>query len=433
MTAGRRGLIGLLLSETVSLTGTRLSMIALPWFVLTSTGSATSTGLVAACEAATYVVSKLLGGPLVDRIGPRRISVLADCASTFTVAAVPLFHALGALPFGVLLLLVGLTGMVRGPGDNAKRALVPDVADDARVPLERATGLSGTIDRLADTAGPALAGVVVAGLGPLTALAMDAGSFAVAAVIIGLTAPRHWQPDPSEDRYLARLRAGIAFVRREPLLRLIVTVVAVTNLVDAALISVLLPVWAKDTGGGPLAIGALSAAFGITQMLGSITAATIGQRLPRRATFLIGFLIAGAPRFAILALGAPVSLAVTVWALSGCSGGFLNPILQATMFERIPRAMLGRVTAVVSSLTFAGTPLAGPLAAGLLTLIGLTPALLLSAGVYLAATTLPALRPQWREMDTRQPRQQGAWSATRSGGGTGMSELIGPEPADDPS
>jgi MFS family permease len=433
VTAHRRGLIGLLSSEAVSLTGTRLSMIALPWFVLTSTGSATSTGLVAACEMGPYVVSKALGGPLVDRIGPRRISVLADSASTFTVAAVPLFHALAALPFSVLLVLVGFTGVVRGPGDNAKRALVPDVAGDAGVPLARATGLSGTIDRLADTAGPALAGVVVAGLGPLTALAMDAASFAIAAVVISLTAPRHGQPGPSEDRYLTRLRAGIAFVHRESLLRLMVVVVAVTNLVDAAMTSVLLPVWAKDTSSGPLAIGALSAAVGITQMLGSITAATIGHRLPRRATFFVGFLIAGAPRFAILAFSAPLWLAVTVWALAGCGGGLINPILQATMFERIPRAMLGRVTAVVSSLGWVGIPLAGPLAAGLLTLTGLTPAFLLSAGVYLAVTTLPALRPEWRGMNTQNPQQQAAESTTHSDGGTGASGLIEPEPTDNSS
>jgi len=53
----RGGLIGLLCSQAVSLTGTRVSMIAVPWFVLTSTGSATNTGLVAACEMAPYVLS----------------------------------------------------------------------------------------------------------------------------------------------------------------------------------------------------------------------------------------------------------------------------------------------------------------------------------------------------------------------------------------
>lgn len=399
MKARRRGLIGLLIAEAMSLTGTRLSMIALPWFVLVSTGSATRTGLVAACEMAPYVISKALGGPLVDRLGPRRISVVADIASALAVGAVPLLHAVGALHFGVLLLLVALTGVVRGPGDTAKRVLVPDVADAARMPLERATGLSGTIERLADTVGPALAGVLVAWLGPLTAIALDAGSFAVAAVVISVTAPRHRPADVSEDGYVTRLRAGLAFVRREPLLRTIIGMIAVTNLVDAALFSVLLPVWAKETGGGPVALGMLSAAYGVTSMFGSTVAAAIGHRMPRRATYLIGFIVAGAPRVAVLALGAPLWLVVVVWAVSGFGGGVLNPIIYALMFERTPRPMFGRVAAVSGSLAWAGIPLAGPLAAGLLALTGLAPALLLSAVVYLIATTLPALRPAWRDMD----------------------------------
>lgn len=416
MRVRRRGLLGLLLSHAVSLTGTRVSMIALPWFVLTSTGSATNTGMVAACEMAPYVLSKILGGPVVDRVGPRRVSVLADSASVLAVGAVPLLHATGALSFDGLLALVGLTGAVRGPGDNAKRVLAVPLAEQAGVPLERATGLSGTVERLADTAGPALAGVIVAALGPLPALAIDAGSFAVAAVLIGFTCSRDRQPDAGDQPYLTRLRAGMGFLHREPLLRAIVGVVAVTNLVDAALTSVLLPVWAQQTGGGPVALGAVTAALGMTEMLGSATAATIGHRLPRRTAYVISSLVSGAPRLVILAFSAPLWLVVTVWAASGFGGGFLNPILSATMFERIPRPLLGRVTATASSLAWVGMPVAGPLAAGLLALTGLTPAVLLAALVYLVATTVPAFRPEWHDMDSRQasPSQHGGHPSGRS-------------------
>jgi len=56
----RKPLLGWLTAEAVSLTGTRVSMVAIPWFVLTTTGSATQTGLVAFAEMAPYVVATAL-------------------------------------------------------------------------------------------------------------------------------------------------------------------------------------------------------------------------------------------------------------------------------------------------------------------------------------------------------------------------------------
>jgi len=68
----RKPLYGWLTAEAISLTGTRISMIALPWFVLTTTGSATRTGLVALAEMTPMVILKVLGGPIIDRLGARR-------------------------------------------------------------------------------------------------------------------------------------------------------------------------------------------------------------------------------------------------------------------------------------------------------------------------------------------------------------------------
>ncbi|MQA97654.1 MAG: hypothetical protein GEV11_24645, partial [Streptosporangiales bacterium] len=65
----------------VSITATRISTIALPWFVLVTTGSAARTGLVVACELAPYVLVKAFSGPLVDRVGPRSVSWVSDLLS----------------------------------------------------------------------------------------------------------------------------------------------------------------------------------------------------------------------------------------------------------------------------------------------------------------------------------------------------------------
>ena len=91
----RLPLYGWLVADAVSLTGTRVSMIAIPWFVLTTTGSATLTGVVAFAEMAPLVLLKALAGPLVDRVGARRVAIGADLGSVLVVGLVPLLHTLG--------------------------------------------------------------------------------------------------------------------------------------------------------------------------------------------------------------------------------------------------------------------------------------------------------------------------------------------------
>ncbi|MFL6003205.1 MAG: MFS transporter, partial [Nocardioides sp.] len=93
----RTPLYGWLTSEAISITGTRVSMIALPWFVLTTTGSASKTGLVALAEMLPLVILKVLGGPIIDRIGARRVSITCDLLSVLVVGSIPLLYQSGHL------------------------------------------------------------------------------------------------------------------------------------------------------------------------------------------------------------------------------------------------------------------------------------------------------------------------------------------------
>ncbi len=174
----------------VSLTGTRISLVALPWFVLVTTGSATRTGLVTFREMAPHVLAKAFTGPLVDRIGPWAVSWTTDLASAAAAGAIPLLHTLDLLSFPVLLGLVAVIGAARGPGDLAKEVMVPEAAERGGIPLERATGLSGVVERLASTVGPAAGGALVALLGPLPGLVLDAACFALGSVIVAVALPR---------------------------------------------------------------------------------------------------------------------------------------------------------------------------------------------------------------------------------------------------
>jgi len=411
MTGGSlRPLGGVLAAMAMSLTGTRVSVIALPWFALVSTGSPVQTGVVAFCEMAPYVLVKALTGPLVDRVGPRRISWITDVVSAAGAGSVVALHAAGLLPFWALLALVAVIGAARGPGDLAKEIMVPEAAERAGMPLERATGLTGVTERLAGTVGPAAGGALVAALGPLAGLGVSAVCFALGSVVVAWALPAGvgrgvvtvGEDDPAG--YWRRFAQGYHFLRAEPLLLALIVMIGITNLLDAAFIAVLVPVWGAESGHGPAVIGLNASVMGLAAVGGSLVAAALAHRMPRRVVFFVAFLFAGAPRFLILAVDAPVWAMVAVFAVSGFSGGFLNPILAAVSFERVPRRLLGRVNALGDSVAHAGIPLGGLLAGLAVASAGLAPVLVACGTAYFLATQLTGLRPEWREMDRLRGR-----------------------------
>lgn len=409
-------LYGWLTAEAVSLLGTRVSMIAIPWLVLTTTGSPTRTGLVAFAEITPMVVLKAFGGPLVDRVGPRRMAITVDALSFVAVGLIPLLHHSGALTFPLLLGLVAVAGALRGPGDAATTALIPALVERAGVPYERATGLESAIERGATMIGAAIAGGLVATIGAANAVAVDALSFAVCALLLLVTTrsleergldrlDRREAPDRREERptsYAGELRDGWDFLRRDTVLMSLCVMVAVTNLLDLAWSAVLLPVWAHDSGAGVGAVALVFSVWGGASMLGSVVAAAYGTRLPRFLTYLVAFLITGLPRFVLFAIGVPLWAIIAMCLVGGFSSGFLNPVLGAVQFERIPREMIGRVTALSSALCWSLMPLGGVLGGVLVSGIGLSPALLVIGGAYFATTMAPALLPSFRGMNRQQ-------------------------------
>ncbi|WP_193581922.1 MFS transporter [Streptomyces mobaraensis] len=416
---GRRPLVGVLASTAVALTATRVSAIALPWFVLVTTGSATRTGLVAFCELAPYVVVKALTGPLVDRVGPRVVCWTADTLSATAAALIPLCHTLGVLRFWPLLVLVAVIGAVRGPGDLARDVMLPEAADRGGLRLERATGLAGVVEQLAATAGPAAGGALVALAGPLPALLATAACFALGSVIIGLVLPPGMgrpaasggtggtDGNPEPDGYGRRLREGFAFLRGDPLLRAICAVVGVGNFLGAAFAQVLVPLWARDSGGGPVVIGLVNGLFGATAVLGGLTAAAVAHRLRRRLVFFTGYLLSDTPRYLVLALDAPLWLVAVVFATGGLGAGFLNPILSAISYERLPRHLIGRVRALTAAVAWAGIPFGGLAAGALIAAAGLTPTLLAAGAAHLTVVITGGTRGAWREGQEGEEGQEG--------------------------
>lgn len=151
-------MFSLLGANGVSQIGNMALIVAGPWFVLETTGSAALTGVVGAALAIGAVIPPVLGGPLVDWMGFKRGSVLPDLISSASVGAIPLLYMFGRLQFWHLVLLVFVLAGMNALGDAARLSLVPDLARRAGMSAEAANGADRAVVRLGSFLGPLLGG-----------------------------------------------------------------------------------------------------------------------------------------------------------------------------------------------------------------------------------------------------------------------------------
>ena len=396
---GRRPLLGLLSANAVSITGNVLTVLAVPWFVLQTTGSATKTGLAAAASSLPIMLSAAFSGTLADRMGHRRASIVSDLVSAVIVLLVPVLHATVGIEFWQLLALVFLRSLFATPGETARGAMLPRLAERTGVPLERATSGYDAVARGARMLGAPLAGVLIATMGAPNLLVLDAATYVLSAVLVARFVPDPRVVERERSPFLADLRAGMGYIRRSPLIRNVVLLCMVTNMFDAGMGSVLMPIHAQDVLGSSRALGAIAGISGGAAVAGALAFGAWGERWRRRPTFVVAYVLCGAPRFAVLALEAPLWLILATFAVSGAAAGPLNPIMDTAMMERMPEEMRARVFGVVYAGCTAAMPVGALVAGTLVESIGLRDALWAFGGLYLLTTLAPAMFRSWTGLE----------------------------------
>lgn len=398
----RTPLYALFVADAISVSGNMIALVAVPWFVLQETGSAAFTGLAGFFTFLPVVLAALFGGVVVDRLGFRTTSVVADIASAAAVTAIPALHLTVGIELWQLFALVFLGALLDAPGATARRALLPDLVELAEMPMERATSISQAIRQGSFLVGGPVGGLLVATIGAPNTLWVDTASFLVSAALIGLLAPVAVTAARVETTgYFADLAEGLRFVWRDRLIRAIVLTVLLTNFLDAPLSPVILPVFVDQEFGSAEYLGLLLGVFGAAAIVGAAAFGAIGHRLPRRRTFVIAFLACAIP---YLALATTPTLAVTlvIAAVFGICGAPLNPILATVGYERIPAELRGRVLGTATAVAYAAIPLGILIGGVLLETIGIGTTLLVIGLCYLAVTAYGFFNPAFREMDDRR-------------------------------
>jgi MFS family permease len=402
----RRPLYFLFTAAGISQVGNAMTIVAGPWFVLQTTGSAAKTGLVGAAFA-LGLLTPILGGPLVDRLGFRQGSVLADLVSAATVAAIPALHLAGVLEYWHIVVLVFVLTSVNSQGDTARLALVPALAGLAHMPFERANARDRAIVRLGSVLGPFLAGGLIAAIGAANVLFVDAGTFSISALLVAAGVPRSLtarERQPAEGgprRYFAELADGLRFVRSKRFLLSMMLVTTIGNFFDQPLLTVVAPVYAKEIYGSPATFGALVGSFGGGAFAGSLLYGSVRSTWPRRRMFLTCYVVGAALIYGTLALSPPIAVAIVAAIAAGLAFGPVNPIFATVTQENTPQDMLGRVFGALTAIGQAAIPIGALVAGAAVQGAGLIATIVGMGAVYVLVMIGMFFNPALRGMDVR--------------------------------
>ncbi len=391
------GLVALLATRGVSLLGGQVSSIAIPWLVLTSTGDPLQMGLVIAARMVPYLLSGLFGTPLADRIGIRRSTIIADVVAMLSVATIAAVPNIG---IAMIMVMVAISGAVRGVGDRTEAVLLRPMVEAAGMNLPRMTAVYSGIGSTTTVLGAPASGVLVAWIGAQQALWVTAVCVGLCVPIIALFVrpPDDLMPDRRvTEPYLVAVRGGAQHLLKDRLLMVMLGMTFLTNAVNQALGALFIPLWVDQMLGNPAAVGVVYGASAAGAVIGNLIFIALAPRLPRFVTFALCLTVSGVPRLLVLALSEELPLVLAVSFISGIAVSGVNPILGILLYERVPNELQTRVFGLVTTITYTGFPIGGVLGGLAVTGFGLSGALFIGAGIYLVATVVPMFRARAAE------------------------------------
>ncbi|WP_052129064.1 MFS transporter [Clavibacter michiganensis] len=377
-------------SRGVSWAGNALTAVALPVLVFTTTGDAALLGLVAMMEALPYLLLALPVGALVDGWDARRTMLVTTWLSAAATASVPV-AALADTPHPAL--LVGVAAAVSSLFvffDAASFSAVPALVGRDRVGA--ATTRMTTVYTVIGIAGPLAGAAAVSGLGAPAVLALDAASYAVAALLLVRV---RWTPVPRPVAPIRRrigreVVEGLAHIRRTPLVRDLTLVGAGSSLTGGAVTGTLVVMVARgleEPADGP-ALGILAAAAACGTLVASRALGPVQRRVGVGAIAIGGLALQAALTAAWASVGSLVVavLVLAAWQAAASTVSISGIVVRQTV---TPAHLQGRVNTTARMIAWGGQPVGAGLGGLLAASVGIRAAILVT-GVGVVASLVGA-------------------------------------------
>ncbi len=371
----------------VSFLGLWMHRVAQSWLVLELTDSAFYVGLVDALGWLPVLFFSLYAGALADRVPKRRMLLITQVAATLFALALAAFVLAGQVTIWHVVVLAALLGTAFAFDIPARQSFVAEMV--GREDLTNAVALNASAFNGTRVVGPAIAGVLIAAVGVGVCFLINGLSYLpVVAALLVMRVPPQRQTAGRASAW-ADIREGLRYILSEGRIRALIVNIAVVSIFGLPVL-VLMPVVARDVLGlGAVEFGWMMSAVGVGAVIGALSLAVIGHRLPRGrvlslASFVYGVLIV------LFALTRSLPLVLGLLTLLGCAiittAALTNTLLQTIA----PDELRGRVISLYA-LAFVGISPFGALLAGWVAERYSTPAALVIGGSVCAVGTAVGL------------------------------------------
>jgi len=355
-----RSLAAVMAAELVSLTGAAMTFVALPWFVLVTTGSTARMGWVLAAELLPVGVFGIPCGAIVARLGAKRTMNIADAARAPLVALIPILHWTGHLSFPLLLGITFASGCFLAPYYASSRLILPEVVGDDEQVVAQGSAFVQAVTQLTQLGGPIIGGLLIAWIGAPKVLLIDAATYAFSFVVI-FTFVRAGKRVAQDDSSRGLL-AGVRYLVHDRLLGPTLAAAAVVNFVAQGLVATLPVLVFRRYGADAKVVGFLFAAFGGGALAGSILASQIVRKIPLLRLAAVAIVAMALPLW-LLIVSMPWWTVIVVIGAFGACAPLVNAPMIAVLTVRTPVALRPKVMTAVMTISGIFGPL-GFLATG---------------------------------------------------------------------
>jgi MFS family permease len=347
-----RSLAGLVTAELVSLTGSSMTFVALPWFVLATTGSTAKMGWVLAAEMLPIGLFGIPAGTVIAKLGAKTTMLISDAARGPLLLVIPILHRTGHLSFPALLATTFAIGVFAAPYFASSRLVVPEVAGEDEQAVASVNAVLSAANQITQLAGPVLAGVLIAATSPATVLVVDGSTYVFSFLVIALVVRAGKRVEAAAQQ--KGVLAGLMFLMRDALLGPLMIAACVINFVAQGIVLGVQGIAYFRYDADAHVLGFLFGAFGVGALLGALVAQQVTQKVDLQKLAAVALVAMPLPLF-LLAPYVPWGAALVVVAGFAFFTPLVNAPVVGMLTVRTPVELRPKVmTAVMTVASMAG-------------------------------------------------------------------------------